>query len=168
MSRRLTREAGEKTVKNARRTCNASGVAARLRLTRRRERRLLTLIEAGATISEASRAVGISRMTVYRRTRADAAFANRLRLARVLVRVPGPPVDDWRALALILESNFPERLVILTRAVERGEIPPQSDPQAVIEQLVAPAYFRALVTKQPLDARLTETSVERALTLARG
>jgi hypothetical protein len=38
----------------------------------------------------------------------------------------------------------------------------------VVEQLVAPAYFRALVTKQPLDARLTEKSVERTLTLARG
>jgi hypothetical protein len=81
-------------------------VAARLRFTRRRERRLLTLIEAGATISEASRAVAISRMTVNRCTRADAAFANRLRLARV--RVPRPPVDDWRAAALILESNFPQ------------------------------------------------------------
>jgi hypothetical protein len=64
-------------------------------------------------------------------------------------------------------ERFDGAVVILTRAVERGEIPPQPDPRGVIEQLVAPAYFRALVTKQALDARLTDTSVERALTLAR-
>jgi AcrR family transcriptional regulator len=76
-----------------------------------------------------------------------------------------PEVTD--AVRAFWRQRFDGAVVILTRAAERGEIPPQSDPRAVIEQLVAPAYFRALVTKQPLDARLTETSVERALTLAR-
>jgi AcrR family transcriptional regulator len=77
-----------------------------------------------------------------------------------------PEVTD--AVRGFWRQRFDGAVVILTRAVERGEIPPQSDPRAVIEQLVAPAYLRALVTKQPLDARLTETSVERALTLAGG
>jgi AcrR family transcriptional regulator len=77
-----------------------------------------------------------------------------------------PEVTD--AVRTFWRQRFDGAVVILTRAVERGEIPPQSDPRGVIEQLVAPACFRALVTKQPLDSRLTETSVERALTLARG
>jgi hypothetical protein len=76
-------------------------------ISRRRERRFLALIEAGATIAEACRAVEISRPTVYRRVRDDASFAYRLGLARA--RPPGPPVEDWRAAAAILESNFPER-----------------------------------------------------------
>jgi AcrR family transcriptional regulator len=76
-----------------------------------------------------------------------------------------PEVTD--AVRAFWRQRFDGAVVILTRAVERGEIPPQPDPRGVIEQLVAPAYFRALVTKQALDARLTETSVERALTLAR-
>jgi hypothetical protein len=58
------------------RTCNASAMPAHA-IPRRRERRFLVLVEAGATVSEASRAVGISRMIVHRRTRADAPFANR-------------------------------------------------------------------------------------------
>ena len=86
---------------------NASGVAARVRFTRRRERRLLTLIEAGATISEASRAVQVSRTTIYRRAHEDAAFAHRLDLARVLVT--GPPLEDWTAAAAFLEHEHPKR-----------------------------------------------------------
>lgn len=64
-------------------------------------------LEAGATIAEACRAVEISRPTVYRRVRGDAAFASPLDLARA--HRSGPPVGDWRAAAAILESNFPER-----------------------------------------------------------
>jgi hypothetical protein len=65
------------------------------------------LIGAGATISEAARAVQVARQTVYRRAAEDLAFAHRLDLARV--RVPGPPpVDDWRVIARQLETEHPE------------------------------------------------------------
>jgi hypothetical protein len=76
-------------------------------ITRRRERRLLALIEAGASISEASRATQVSRTTVYRHTRADTTFAHRLDRARV--RVAGPPVEDWRTAAAFLEREHPEQ-----------------------------------------------------------
>ena len=76
-------------------------------VTRRRERRLLTLIEAGATVSEASRAAQVSRSTIYRRAREDEAFAHRHDLARV--RVTGPPLEDWTAAAAFLEHEHPER-----------------------------------------------------------
>jgi hypothetical protein len=44
-----------------------------VRFIRRRQRGLLTPIEAGATISEASRDAQVSRTTIYRRAHEDAA-----------------------------------------------------------------------------------------------
>jgi hypothetical protein len=82
---------------------------AHTKFTRRRERRVLALIDAGATIAEASRAVSVSRQTVYRRARSDAAFAHRLDLARIRLAGAPAPSDDWRASAAFLESAFPER-----------------------------------------------------------
>jgi hypothetical protein len=77
-------------------------------ISRRRERRFLVLIAAGATISEAARAVQVSRQAVYCHAHKDLAFAHRLDLARV--RVPGPPlVEDWRVIAKRLEVNDPLR-----------------------------------------------------------
>jgi len=40
---------------------------------------------------------------------------------------------------------------MVERAIQRGELSPDVEPHDVIEQLVAPSYFRALVTGEPLD-----------------
>jgi AcrR family transcriptional regulator len=37
------------------------------------------------------------------------------------------------------------------RAVERGEIPGRVDPRLVVQAMVAPIYFRLLMTGEPLD-----------------
>jgi AcrR family transcriptional regulator len=74
--------------------------------------------------------------------------------------------DDVRSvLQVFWRRRFDGATVMLDRAVARGEIPPQRDAAFVIEQLVAPAYFRALVTGRPLDRRFTEGCVERVLVL---
>jgi hypothetical protein len=36
---------------------------------------------------------------------------------------------------------------VAVRTIERGELPAGTDPEAVIEQLVAPAYLRLLLTE---------------------
>jgi transposase len=81
---------------------------AHAKFTRRRERRLVELVVAGATIAEASRAVEVSRMTVYRHARADPALAARLCAART-----GHPTSvellDWREIAERLERTDPLR-----------------------------------------------------------
>ena len=46
--------------------------------------------------------------------------------------------------------------VIVERAVERGEIGPHSDPQIIIESLVAPIWLRVLVTGEPIDEELAD------------
>jgi hypothetical protein len=88
-------------------------------ISRRRERRFLQLVEAGATIAEAARATRISRETIYRRRREDVTFAQRLDLARL--RVPGPPVEDWTVAAAWLETAHPERWSV-------PELPDPFDP----------------------------------------
>jgi hypothetical protein len=57
-------------------------MSAPAKFTPRRERRLLALIGAGASVAEAARAVEISRQVLYRHARADPAFAELLRAAR--------------------------------------------------------------------------------------
>ena len=40
---------------------------------------------------------------------------------------------------------------IVTRAVARGEIPPDTPPEEIVEAALAPIYFRLLVTGEPVD-----------------
>lgn len=52
---------------------------------------------------------------------------------------------------------------IVDRAVERGEIPTDTDPRLVLEALVAPLSFRAIVTREPIDGDLCHRLVDLAL-----
>jgi AcrR family transcriptional regulator len=45
---------------------------------------------------------------------------------------------------------------IAERAISRGEIPPDTDPKLVIEAVVAPIYFRLLMTREELDDQFLE------------
>ncbi|MGI9020771.1 MAG: TetR/AcrR family transcriptional regulator [Solirubrobacterales bacterium] len=75
-----------------------------------------------------------------------------LRLLHALSAAGADADDD---LAEILRAFWTARFAgaeeMITRAVERGELGPGVDPHHAVEQLVAPSYFRALVTGQPLD-----------------
>ncbi len=83
-------------------------MANRLKLTPRRQNRLVKLMAGGATLAEAARACRLSREAVYKHARTDSAFAARLAAARA--RGPAPvPVADWRAIAEQLERAHPER-----------------------------------------------------------
>lgn len=50
---------------------------------------------------------------------------------------------------------------ILTRAIDRGELPDTLDPHLAVEMLVAPLHFKVVLTREPLDpalpARLVDT-----------
>jgi AcrR family transcriptional regulator len=57
-----------------------------------------------------------------------------------------------------------DRLPLL-RAVGRGQLPPQTDLDLAVEQLVAPIYYRVLVTGQPVPSEFTDRLVEVFLAL---
>ena len=79
-------------------------------------------------------------------------------------------VEDDAEVAAALEAfwcgRFRAATVVFQRAEMRGEIAAQPDPAGLIEQLVAPAYFRALVSRRRLDRSLTVQSVDRVMLLA--
>jgi hypothetical protein len=90
---------------------NVCRVAAHAKLTGRREARFLELVGLGLTTTEASRAVGVSRMTVHRHRVHDPVFAACLEAARIRPEpAPALPSDvDWQAAAQALERFAPER-----------------------------------------------------------
>ncbi|AMT73365.1 TetR-like C-terminal domain-containing protein [Mycobacteroides immunogenum] len=64
--------------------------------------------------------------------------------------------DFWHA-------HFANAAVVVTKAMERGELPHDCDPYNVIEDLVSLTYFRLLVTGRRIDDRVIERSVQLAL-----
>ncbi len=52
---------------------------------------------------------------------------------------------------------------MITRAIERGELTRDTDPQLALEALVAPIHFRALLTRQPTDEQFATRLVDMLL-----
>jgi AcrR family transcriptional regulator len=50
---------------------------------------------------------------------------------------------------------------IITRAIDRGELPDTTNPRHAVDMLVAPLHFKVVLTREPLDpglpARLVDT-----------
>ncbi|MFG3122037.1 TetR-like C-terminal domain-containing protein [Streptomyces sp. NPDC048201] len=94
------------------------------------------------------------------------ALVERPKVRRVVLTIVSLAADDDEvvaAKAAFWEARFAGAAAIVARAVERGELAPDTDPYELIEVLAAPAYFRLLVTGRPLDDRLVDRSVELAL-----
>jgi hypothetical protein len=86
-------------------------VAAHLKLTGRREQRLLALLSLGESLTAACRAIGVSTVTVNRHRRADPSFAELLRDARSRRASSTLEIElpDWRVVARQLEAEHPTR-----------------------------------------------------------
>lgn len=52
---------------------------------------------------------------------------------------------------------------VVRRGVERGELPPDTDPEFLVEAIVAPLYLRLLVTDRPISAEYAERVVKSVL-----
>jgi AcrR family transcriptional regulator len=74
--------------------------------------------------------------------------------------------DDPELEAMVGEFwavRFDLAAVMVTRAIDRGELPADTAPAEFVEALVAPAYFRALVSGGPLDATFVTSCIDRAV-----
>ncbi|MFC0598942.1 TetR/AcrR family transcriptional regulator [Streptomyces palmae] len=71
------------------------------------------------------------------------------------------------ALRAFYAERFARCAPILRRAVERGELPPGSDAGAVARAVSAPLFFRALVTREPLEAAHADQAAAAALAALR-
>jgi Tetracyclin repressor-like, C-terminal domain len=54
---------------------------------------------------------------------------------------------------------------MVERAIDRGEVPPGTDPRLVIEGVIAPIYFRLLMSRERLSTKFVK---ELARLAARG
>lgn len=89
-------------------------------------------------------------------------------LVRVLtVAARGSPELGERARAW-WSKRFALAYAIVERAVERGEVPPDTDAEMVVETLVGPLYVRHLFTGSPLDREVTDRVAAVAAAVARG
>lgn len=84
------------------------------------------------------------------------------RLVRAAVALADTPSVN-QSSATFFAARFAGSAEVARRAIARGELARDTDAEAVIEHLVAPAYLRLLLTGRPLDAHLEQESVRRTL-----
>jgi AcrR family transcriptional regulator len=102
------------------------------------------------------------------RLRDLATFLTRTDAGAVLRALAGQAQHD-PAVAARLEAEFMtdqrnlDRQPFL-RAIERGELSPDSDIELAIDQLAGPVYYRVLITGQPVIPGFTDALVGRLLT----
>jgi AcrR family transcriptional regulator len=61
------------------------------------------------------------------------------------------------------EARYALASPMITRAMERGEVPATTDPGLALEAIVAPLHFRALLTAEPTDVQFTTRLVDMLL-----
>ncbi|MEV5977353.1 TetR/AcrR family transcriptional regulator [Streptomyces sp. NPDC052114] len=66
----------------------------------------------------------------------------------------------------VFVDRFRRAAVVVTRAVERGELPMGTDPAELLKALAAPIYFRLVFTGEPVDESTAEYAVRIALAAA--
>ncbi|WP_067814868.1 TetR-like C-terminal domain-containing protein [Nocardia inohanensis] len=71
------------------------------------------------------------------------------------------------AVRHIFRDRIRQALPVVARAVDRGELPPGVDAAELVKAVVAPIYFRALITREQLTGTIAEKAVQLALTGAR-
>ncbi|MFC9266177.1 TetR/AcrR family transcriptional regulator C-terminal ligand-binding domain-containing protein [Streptomyces zhihengii] len=84
------------------------------------------------------------------------------RVVQTIVSLSGDD-DVARAKDAFWEERFSGAADLVRRAVSRGELPSDTDPYEVIEDLSSLVYFRLLVTGRPLDDRVVERSLALVL-----
>jgi hypothetical protein len=68
-----------------------------------------------------------------------------------------------RALTEFYAARHEQASVIVWRAVERGELPDDTDVVEVIRAFSAPFFYRLVITREPLDERVAGIAVASVL-----
>ncbi|MEU1805895.1 TetR-like C-terminal domain-containing protein [Streptomyces sp. NPDC019937] len=97
-------------------------------------------------------------------------FNNALRNRNVIQGLVAAAAHDARAEEVVRDTfvgRIEERARIVRYAIDRGEVPADTDAKGVIAALVAPFYYRVLILRGSIDARLVRISAEAAYAAAR-
>ncbi|MDT0343146.1 TetR/AcrR family transcriptional regulator [Streptomyces litchfieldiae] len=88
-------------------------------------------------------------------------------VARALVAAAVRDPAAGRALHAFLTGRQRAAAAVVSRAVDRGELPPGTDPEEVVRMAVAPLYYRLFITGEGADAATAERAAAGALAAAR-
>nr|WP_249374679.1 TetR/AcrR family transcriptional regulator [Streptomyces sp. I05A-00742] len=72
-----------------------------------------------------------------------------------------------RALRAFYDERFRRCAPLVARAVERGEVPEDTDPGTLARAVSAPLFFRLFITREPLDRAVADQAAALALAAAR-
>jgi len=79
--------------------------------------------------------------------------------------------SDTSSIRQLADTFWSERFesagVIVTRAVERGQLPPETEPNHLVEGIAAPVWFRVMVSRLPVADGWLAGIVHTALASAR-
>jgi AcrR family transcriptional regulator len=75
----------------------------------------------------------------------------------------GDDPDARRARDRYWDARYARSRQIVTRAIERGDLPGDVDPRLVIEMLVSPVHFRVVLTREPVDPGMPARVVDALL-----
>ncbi|TXC97747.1 TetR/AcrR family transcriptional regulator [Streptomyces sp. ISID311] len=93
--------------------------------------------------------------------RSIAALYGEGRVRRLIEAVVSAAARDPQ-VASVLRTFFDERLALagrmVQRAVDRGELPADTDPVQVMSALGAPFYYRILIARRPVDRALADSA----------
>ncbi|MFI1738802.1 TetR/AcrR family transcriptional regulator C-terminal ligand-binding domain-containing protein [Streptomyces sioyaensis] len=93
--------------------------------------------------------------------RSIAALYGEGRVRRLIEAVVSAAARDPQ-VASVLRTFFDERLALagrmVQRAVDRGELPADTDPVQVMSALGAPFYYRILIARRPVDRDLADSA----------
>ncbi|MGW2410878.1 TetR/AcrR family transcriptional regulator [Streptomyces tubercidicus] len=102
--------------------------------------------------------------------RSIADFYGEARMSCLIEAVVSAAARDPQAAA-VMRSVFGERLALagrmVRRAVERGELPADTDPEAVMSALGAPFSYRILIARRPVDRDLADSAATAVWAAAR-
>ena len=87
-------------------------------------------------------------------------------LGRALAQTMASSPDDpavTEARESFWQARYGLASAMVNRAIERGELAPETDPRLILEALVAPLHLRALLTREPLTADLPGRLVDLLL-----
>lgn len=79
------------------------------------------------------------------------------RRARLLVAAAVTSGELERDMAGFWSERLDASAVIVERAIERGELPPDTDPNVIIETIIGPIWVRVLLTGEPITTHLADT-----------
>ncbi|MFN8036974.1 MAG: TetR/AcrR family transcriptional regulator [Acidimicrobiia bacterium] len=84
-------------------------------------------------------------------------------IGKIVARLGGEAIRNPELAAAhreFVRSRRALNLTVVQRAIERGELVPDADPEFVVDLIAAPAFYRTLITGGPVDDALADRIVE--------